>query len=63
MTKSLKCRVCGCTNARACPGGCYWVQSDLCSACAVSPGRFEEQALPGFGNADLADERDLEDRR
>lgn len=27
------CRVCGCTDDRACPGGCYWVEEDLCSAC------------------------------
>lgn len=28
------CRVCGCTDDHACPGGCYWVEEDLCSACA-----------------------------
>lgn len=28
-----KCRVCGCTDIAACPGGCYWVEEDLCSAC------------------------------
>lgn len=27
------CRVCGCTENHACPGGCYWVDIDLCSAC------------------------------
>lgn len=27
------CRVCGCTDDRACPGGCCWVEPDLCSAC------------------------------
>jgi hypothetical protein len=27
------CRVCGCTNQRACPGGCYWTEADLCSEC------------------------------
>jgi ParB/RepB/Spo0J family partition protein len=27
------CRACGCTDARACPGGCSWVEWDLCSAC------------------------------
>lgn len=31
------CRVCGCTDERACPGGCYWVEPDLCSRC------FEEE--------------------
>ena len=28
-----KCRVCGCTDAEACPGGCTWVDQDLCSQC------------------------------
>lgn len=28
------CRVCGCTNVKACPGGCHWVEPDLCSKCA-----------------------------
>lgn len=27
------CRVCGCTDERACPGGCWWVEADLCSTC------------------------------
>ena len=27
------CRVCGCTWSNACPGGCYWVEFDLCSEC------------------------------
>ena len=30
------CRVCGCTQFNACPGGCYWVEHDLCSACATA---------------------------
>lgn len=29
-----KCRVCGCTPDQACPGGCFWVEEDLCSSCA-----------------------------
>ena len=33
-----RCRVCGCTNNRACPGGCSWVAIDLCSRCAVEIG-------------------------
>ena len=28
------CRKCRCTDDRACPGGCFWVEEDLCSACA-----------------------------
>lgn len=27
------CRLCGCTDSDACPGGCYWVEKDLCSQC------------------------------
>lgn len=29
-----RCRVCGCTDDQACPGGCSWVEPDLCSRCA-----------------------------
>jgi hypothetical protein len=28
-----QCRVCGCTELDACPGGCSWVEEDLCSRC------------------------------
>lgn len=31
------CKVCGCTEEMACPGGCHWVKDikggDLCSRC------------------------------
>lgn len=29
-----KCRVCGCDDFHACPGGCSWAEPDLCSTCA-----------------------------
>jgi hypothetical protein len=32
-----RCRVCGCTDERPCPGGCFWVAADLCSNCGASP--------------------------
>lgn len=32
--KERTCRGCGCTEISACPGGCWWVESDLCSSCA-----------------------------
>lgn len=35
--RARSCRVCGCTDERACEGGCRWVEADLCSAC-VTPG-------------------------
>jgi hypothetical protein len=28
------CRICGCTDARACEDSCAWLESDLCSRCA-----------------------------
>lgn len=34
LTVVAACRVCGCTDDRACPGGCAWVEPDLCSVCA-----------------------------
>ena len=27
------CRVCGCSQDDACPGGCIWATPDLCSRC------------------------------
>lgn len=32
------CRVCGCTDAQACPDGCWWVDADetVCSSCGGS---------------------------
>lgn len=30
------CRDCGCTDERACPGGCSWAEPDLCSVCAAA---------------------------
>ncbi|MDB6018432.1 MAG: hypothetical protein JWR19_2921 [Pedosphaera sp.] len=31
-----KCRTCGCTLSHACPGGCYWIEPNLCSKCDPS---------------------------
>ena len=31
-----RCRRCSCTENRACPGGCSWVQVSLCSRCDPS---------------------------
>jgi len=28
------CKHCGCTDEKACPGGCYWVMPNVCSRCA-----------------------------
>lgn len=34
MTMATSCRYCGCTNDRACSGGCHWHRPEYCSACA-----------------------------
>lgn len=46
------CRVCGCTEISACPGGCSWVRAEkasvyaarkpLCSACSGTAGDMKE---------------------
>ena len=33
---SRACRICGCTELAACPGGCAWAEHDLCTACKPS---------------------------
>ncbi len=37
MTAERTCIRCGCTDSRACAGGCAWVSPaiDICTACAV----------------------------
>lgn len=29
--KAQVCVKCGCTDARACPGGCFWIHKNICS--------------------------------
>ena len=39
VTADRKCRLCGCTEDRACVVAgepCHWVEPDLCSACAAA---------------------------
>ncbi len=33
MIELDRCRVCGCTEEEACPGGCHWLIPGLCSQC------------------------------
>lgn len=40
----MKCRVCGCTDERACLGGCYWVEPELCSRCADKETKREKNS-------------------
>lgn len=63
MPAERSCRLCGCTDTRACPGGCSWVLQDLysptgiCSTCGEELGwnpallasvGFDEPAASGL---------------
>jgi hypothetical protein len=52
----LKCRHCGCTTNRACPGGCSWVSINppVCSGCQPPAGDQDNQACPERGGAEHA---------
>ena len=69
-----RCRVCGCTEQNGCPGGCSWLEPDLCDRCeacgdCAEPGAKPEcptvekrrQASDEFLEADEDDESDLMD--
>ena len=32
-TRGMRCRICGCSDYNACPGGCHWVEDNLCNKC------------------------------
>lgn len=60
-----RCRICGCTDDHGCYDGCYWVERDLCSACALSEEYVEAQARGVACNAvglalDMEDARSVE---
>ncbi len=33
-TSDWVCRRCKCSDLAACPGGCFWIERNFCSACA-----------------------------
>ena len=39
------CRGCGCSETRACSGGCIWATASLCSRCVVGSGAQRETEL------------------
>ncbi len=48
------CRICGCTEGRACCDAetgecCHWVEADLCSACEGKEVRSEESGVSSHG--------------
>lgn len=34
LTGAQACRFCGCSDNWACPEGCFWLETDLCTSCA-----------------------------
>jgi hypothetical protein len=34
-TGAMRCRICGCSEERACVGGCVWAAPNLCSQCVA----------------------------
>jgi len=53
------CRVCGCTDARACLGGCAWVDPEhtVCSACLDRRFYIAKGRASGAGATQLVDRR------
>ncbi len=45
--KKRTCRICGCTDERGCPGGCFWVDEDLCSECSDITDVIDDANLDG----------------
>lgn len=52
-----RCRVCGCTDEKACEGECCWAEKDLCSACLEkAKERASNMVLFGMMRGDIEDE-------
>lgn len=39
----MKCEHCGCTDGKACTGGCSWIKPGVCSNCVVRVNRCDEE--------------------
>jgi hypothetical protein len=53
MSEEQKCRICGCTDNKACEGGCSWVEPDLCSACLIKEGTGELDEMDKSGRFEI----------
>lgn len=61
--KKQKCIECGCTDNKACKGGCSWIAPNYCSACATDSAlqkRFIEHWKKTFGSYDGREVEPLE---
>lgn len=50
------CEVCGCFDEKPCESGCFWIEPNLCSACAT-PKQVDKAALEALNR--LAADRDI----
>ncbi len=50
-TSKWKCRGCGCTNERACAGGCCWVEKNLCDKCHAWSDNFTRDEVAAIRDA------------
>lgn len=48
------CRWCGCTPERACAGGCWWAEFDLCSVCRAEARRQDDESRDHAGAVSAA---------
>ena len=53
-----KCRGCGCDWNHPCPGGCFWVEDDLCSRCAERLNEMNAHAVEEGADPHETDEDD-----
>jgi len=51
------CRLCHCTDEKACPGGCGWALDEVCTACVGHTPASWAAHLAARQDGDLADER------
>lgn len=49
IMKNQKCRICDCTEDQACPGGCSWVEEDLCDNCVEAAALENEMKTDDYG--------------
>jgi hypothetical protein len=47
-----RCRMCGCTDAVGCPGGCSWTEDDLCSLCVGVAAAVVDRAVEEIEEGD-----------
>lgn len=60
--KEKKCAGCGCTEHKACSGGCAWELDDVCSACVSDILRADAKKIAGVAPGQKSGRWTHEDR-